>query len=310
MSKEEIELKDGIPADLSDKYDDYFKADDTDIDDGSDDDITPQDIDGDDLDDNTDDTVTEVDEDDYDFSVLGWDEDTIEKIKEINPALLEDLRGLIDAPRKEVDEDAEASDQVTGDITSDKVTVDEETLKTLREKDPAMAGVLESLMTQVNSMSDTIVSVRAEEQRRQKESFEREAVSNFRLINSRMDELAEDFPLLGSYDKLPKNADGIPDERNRSVKERAKLWEKANALYGTGAYLTFKDAVDDSLLLYEGKHAKDRATREVIKDLNQRKKQFTARPTNKATKKKKTTPGSEAHKIDVITEAYKAAGVE
>jgi hypothetical protein len=302
MSNEDIEMKDGIPADLSDKYDGYLEEEE----------IEEDDLDTEEEEEETSEEVEETaEEDDYDFSVLGWDEDTIDKIKEINPSLLEDLRGLIEKPREEeVDEDAEASDQLKGDADLDKVSLDDETLKSLREKDPAVAGVLESLMSQVNSMSDTLVSVRAEEQKRQTEARNKEAVSNFRLINSRMDELAEDFPLLGSYDKLPKNSDGIPDERNRSVKERAKMWEKANALYSTGAYLTFKDAVDDSLLLYEGKNAKGRATREVIKDLNQRKQKFTARPTNKATKKKKATPGSEAHKINVITEAYRSAGVE
>jgi hypothetical protein len=123
-----------------------------------------------------------------------------------------------------------------------------------------------------------------------------------------LDEISEDFPILGQYKKLPQR-DNKPDMRNSAVKQRAGIWDYAVKLHEGGVAATFEDAMDDSIALYKAKNAKNFAMREVSKELRGKAKKFTNRPTSKKTKKKEPTPGTDQHKISVVRDAMKNAGV-
>lgn len=248
--------------------------------------------------------------DDSEFAVLRWDKETLEKIREISPKLLEDVKVLIEKSEKD---ESDSADEDTDDT---KVSAVEDTefdlskLDGLRKTDSNAADLLETMITQVKTLTTSLNTVTTEEQER-KEKAENEAlIKNFRHANSKMDELSKDFPVFGLEKDLPKLSDGAFDSRNGAVRERAAVWNDAVGMYSAGLGDTFEDALADAVTLYRGKNGENLALREVVKDLNKRKKNFTARPTHKQTQKKEPAKGTDEFKINIVSEALKAAGIK
>jgi hypothetical protein len=273
---------------------------------------TDGDTDGD-IDDSveTDDDTEVTDDDADDFAILGYDAETIEKLREINPDILKDIKGLISA--SEIDD--EASEEVVDDDTTLDSTeqvadggLTEEQLTEIAKDNPQMAAVIKTLNAQVGLLTNSLNTVAEAEQTRNQEAVQRQHVANFRSANKKLDEISEDFPILGTYDKLPQR-DNKPDMRNPAVKQRAGIWDYATKLHDGGVTVTFDDALDDAIALYQAKNADNLAMRKVSSELRGRAKKITNRPTSKKTKKKEHTPGTEAFKISVVKDAFKKAGV-
>lgn len=272
------------------------------------------------LEDNTDDEVgdddsvaTEEDEvvDEDDLDLLGYDADTIKAIREINPDILKDIKGLISATdhddnssEEEVVEEAKLDS--TEQVTQSGLT--EEQLAVLDKENPQMAAVIRTLNSQVGQLTNSLNTVAEADKVRSIEAAQRIHISNFHSANKKMDDLSEDFPILGTYEKLPQR-DDKPDMRNPAVRQRAEIWDYATKLETGGVCATFEEALDNSIALYKAKNAENLAMRKVSKDLRGRSKKFTNRPTSKKTRKKEPTPGTDAHKISVVRDALKGAGV-
>jgi outer membrane murein-binding lipoprotein Lpp len=252
----------------------------------------------------------EVD-DEVDLSVLGYDAEKIKALKEIDPEILKDIKGLISATDldDEVSEEAveeEAKLDTTENVQTTGLT--EEQILEIEKDNPQMAAVVRALNSQVSQLSNSLNTVAEAEKARNLEVLQRTHIANFRSANKKLDEISEDFPILGVYEKLPQR-DNKPDMRNPAVKQRAGIWDYAVKLHEGGVAATFEDAMDDSIALYKAKNAKNLAMREVSKELRGKAKKFTNRPTSKKTKKKEPTPGTDAHKISVVRGAMKQAGV-
>ncbi|KKL60562.1 hypothetical protein LCGC14_2204060, partial [marine sediment metagenome] len=240
----------------------------------------------------------------------GWDKETLEKLREINPKLLEDVKVLIDKSEKDESDSADDDTDDTKVSSVEDTEFDLSKLDELRKTDSNAADLLETMITQVKTLTTSLNTVTAEEQER-KEKAENEAlVKNFRHANSKLDELSKDFPVFGLEKDLPKTSDGAFDSRSGAVRERAVVWNNAVGMYSAGLGETFEDALADAVTLYKGKNGENLAMREVVKDLNKRKKNFTARPTHKQTKKKEPAEGTDEFKISIVKEAMKAAGIE
>ena len=288
----------GVHADLQDDNPDDY-----------DDDTNTNDDTVGDVDDTVDTDVDEVD-DEVDLSVLGYDAETIEKLKEINPEILKDIKGLISAT--DIDDDSEelveegAQLDSTEQVTTSGLT--EEQLAVLDKENPQMAAVIRTLNSQVGVLTNSLNTVAEADKARGLEAAQRQHISNFRSANKKLDDISKDFPILGEYGKLPQR-DNKPDMRNRSVKERAGIWDYATKLNDAGVVGSFDEALDNSIALYKAKNAENLAMRKVSKELRGRSKKITNRPTSHKTKKKEPKPGTDAHKISVVREAFKEAGV-
>jgi outer membrane murein-binding lipoprotein Lpp len=253
----------------------------------------------------------DVVDDEVDLSVLGYSAETIEKLKGINPEILKDIKGLISATDldDEVSEEAveeEAKLDTTENVQTTGLT--EEQILEIEKDNPQMAAVVRALNSQVSQLSSSLNTVAEAEKSRDLKAAQNAHIANFRSANKKLDEISEDFPILGQYKKLPQR-DNKPDMRNSAVKQRAGIWDYAVKLHEGGVAATFEDAMDDSIALYKAKNAKNLAMREVSKELRGKAKKFTNRPTSKKTKKKEPTPGTDAHKISVVRGAMKDAGV-
>ncbi|MBW1931463.1 MAG: hypothetical protein JRI56_00250 [Deltaproteobacteria bacterium] len=236
--------------------------------------------------------------------VLGWDKEVVAKLKELDPGLLDDVKNLLEKP---ADEETSEEDDA-GEETSEAIDLDK--IKALKEKDSEVGSLVESLAKQVEMLSSSLQAVVSEEQQRREQEERQTLIKNFRYANNKLDELAKDFPVLGSTSKLPKTDDGQYDVRNRAVRERARLWDTAVALQNAGLAETFEDAFEDAIALYKGRNAENLARRKISKELRERATKFTARPSHRKTKEKTPPKGSDEYKEAVIKKAMKAAGID
>jgi outer membrane murein-binding lipoprotein Lpp len=302
----------GIPQDVADVIRGINKElrDDDVVDDNTDNN-TSDDTAGD-----TDSVATEGEEvtdlDDFNNNVLGYDAETIEKLREINPEILNDIKGLISASDIGEETSEEVVEEEVSVTPTEKVTASgltEEQIDAITKENPQMAAVIKTLNAQVGQLSVSLNSVAEQEETRNQEAKQKQHVANFRSANKKLDEISEDFPILGEYSKLP-HRDNKPDMRNPAVKQRAGIWDYATKLFDGGVVDSFDEAMDESIARYKTKNADNLAMRKVSSELRGRAKKITNRPTSKKTKKKQHAPGSEAEKISIVREAYKAAGVE
>ena len=317
-------MTDGVPTEVSDAIDKALESnEDNDVDDDvvdkTDDkvddkvDDNVEDETNDSTDDSTDDDSTDGGDKDADeakgIDVLGYDAERIQKLNDIDPNIVEDIKALLerDVVKKSSEDDTNLVPKTTEKVEA-KGTITEEQLAELEKENPAMAAIVKNLSTTVGELSTALNSVTEDEAERAQEAQDKEHYNNFRSMNKKLDGLSKDFPILGMYDKLPVNADGVPDDRNRSVKTRADIWGKANALYNTGMFGSFDESFENAIVLYQGKNGKNLAMREVVKDLNSRSKQMTSRPSKNKTKVKQPKPGSDAAKEKIVDDALKASG--
>jgi hypothetical protein len=321
------EMVDGVPASVAnaidkvndeldaavdddDQYEDAATAD-KDADDKT---GVASDTDLDEEDDDTDGTKTDDDDDEVKvegIDVLGWDAETVQKLNEINPDLMKDVQALLDAGevKNSSEEDDELAPKKTDKVETDGLLTDDQ-LAALEKKDPEMAAIVKGLNTTVGKLTESLNTVAEADEVRAQKAEQKEAYSNFRDTNNRLDKLAEEHPILGQYDKLPLNGDGVPDERNKSVKVRARVYGQARALQATGEFGSFSESLDTAISLFEGNNSEQKATRKIAGELRKRSTQITTRPNRNKHKQKQPKPGTDAAMEKVITDAFKKAGVE
>ena len=319
-NKEEVvDTKEDTKSTKEDSFDDWNDDFDTIMSDDDGDESSEKDTDVSDDNDNTngDDDTSAGDISDDDLAVLGWSKEELSRIAEVNPKILDDVRELIKKTSvKPSDEEEVAADskKVKKEDKKDapvKAVVTKEELEAVKGKMGEEAfGILTKLLDHTNSLQTTLSELQAGKVTEIEAAKEQELVSDFRIANKKMDELAKDFPILGNTNKLPKDANGNLDGRNASVRERAAIWNHAEALRQAGISSTFEEALEESTHWYRGKNGKNLAMREVIKDLNNNKKKFTPRPSHKHTKPKEVDESTADGKEKVMNDIFTEIGIE
>ena len=318
-------MTDGVPTAVSKAIDtvndqnkddtDYTDLDDDNKDDDNKDDAKEDDNTKDSTGDSTDDDTGETGDDvveDTGIVALGYDAEMVQKLNDLDPNIVKDIEALLE--RGNTEQSSEDDDSPTSEKKTEKVEttgqITDEQLATLEKENPTMAAIVKGLSNQVGELSTALSSVTEDEKIRTEKAEKQEHYSNFCETNKVLDGLEKDFPIFGNYDKLPKNADGVPDDRHRSVIERAKLWGKANKLYSSEVFDSFKESLDAAITLYQGKNGENLAMRKVAKELRNRSKQITSRPNRTKTQTKTPKPGTDAHKEKIVGDALAAAGVQ
>ena len=307
------DLTNGIPTELSKTLDEILENKDTSDDSRGDTDVV-EDKKDDETNDSTDDNSTESGDEDADeitgIDVLGYDAEMVQKLNDIDPDIVKDIRALLE--RENVNQSS-ADDNSPAPKKIEKVEIEggitEEQLAALEKENPAMAAIVKNLNTTVEKLFTTLNSVTEDEASRTKKAEEKEHYRNFCETNKKLDGMSKDFPVLGTYDKLPVNADGVPDDRNRSVMVRAKIWGEANALHNTGVFGSFEESLEKAVVLYQGKNSENLAMRKVAKELRDQERKMTSRPSKNKTKQKEAKPGSDEFKKKIVSDALKKAEV-
>ena len=261
-------------------------------------------------DNDTGDTGDDADEDEG-IVALGYDAETVQKLNDLDPNIVKDIKALLEREIPKTSSEDDDSDAPEKKIEKVETTgqVTDEQLEALEKENPAMAAIVKNLNSQVGNLSTALNSVAEDEKVRAEKAEKEELYSNFCGMNKVLDGLEKDFPIFGTYDKLPMNVDGVPDDRHRSVRERAELWGKANALYSTGAFGSFKESLESVITLYRGENGENLAMRKVAKELRGRSKQITTRPNRTKTTTKIPKEGTDAYMKKVVGDALKEAGV-
>ena len=317
-------MVDGVPKAVSEAIDavndqnrddtEYTETDDDNKDntnDNTDDDDTKTSTDDSTDNNNTGDTGDDADED-IGIVALGWNAEEVQKLNDIDPKFVKDTKALLEreiSKKSSEDDDSEIPEKKIEKVETTGQVTDEQ-LEALEKENPALAAVVKSLNSQVGKLSTALNSVTEDEKVRAEKAENEEHYSNFCATNKVLDGLEKDFPIFGTYDKLPMNADGVPDDRHRSVRERALLWGKANALYSTGAFGSFKESLESAITLYRGENGENLAMRKVAKELRSRSKQITTRPNRTKTKTKTPKQGSDAYMEKIVGDALAEAGVK
>ena len=315
-TKDDDGMTNGVPTPVFEAIDAVRKAnqDDSDYeesdDDVTEDDGTTKDSTNDSTDTNTADGGDDAG-DDEGIEVLGWDAATVQQLNKIDPNLVLDVKALLE--RESVKKSSADDNSLTPkkiEKVEDIGQITDEQLEALEKENPAMAAIVKNLNATVGKLSTALISVTEDENKRAEKAEKEGHYRNFCAANKRMDELQKDFPVFGSYDKLPKNEDGVPDERHRSVRERVEVWNKANALNKTGLFGSFEESLDSAIILYQGKNSENLALRKVATELKGRARKFTSRPTNTKTVEKTPKKGTDSFMKKVVGDALKQAGVK
>jgi len=221
---------------------------------------------------------------------FGWSDEKIIRVAEEDETILEDLANLLDMVtatssgqqgQKSEEKSAESSDDVKG-VEELKLS-DEELRKLKREYGEAPAKVIAALTEKLNSTIKELNEVKQNVHGVTKAEQEREIMTRLEAANRAFDDAAEVFPILGKTSELL-TTDGKYDMSHPSIKARDEIFNVALSFERMG--YSFEQAMDEALNWYAGKEGTKQIEEQVVKKLNARKKQFTARPTRKHTERK------------------------
>ncbi|KKL16692.1 hypothetical protein LCGC14_2493010, partial [marine sediment metagenome] len=149
----------------------------------------------------------------------------------------------------------------------------------------------------INTTRDSVGSI---EQRSQADVQKR----NTSIANDMFDKL--DSEKFGKTQDIKIDANGFFDRKDQKVKVRKEVLGVAEIFADRG--MSWETAMQEALAWSKGKSSDKKARAGLVKDLNSRKKKFTARPTHKHTKKTFATKDEEAE--STMSEIYEKAGIQ
>jgi len=205
--------------------------------------------------------------------------------------LLAEIRALRDEVSKLKGEKPEDTPELRADPELTPLQLDEQGLAALREKHgEVIDSLVLPLANQLNAAIESINSIKTQQQEAVVAQQQEMEIQQYLWATKEMDKLSEKFPSLGKTDELPVLPDGTPNMADPRNQARANIYERAVVAW------------------YKGQKAEVEVKRQVVKELNGRKKRFTGRPTKKKTKDRKLS--GDALKEKVISDAFKNAGIE
>jgi len=205
-----------------------------------------------------------------------------------------DLDSSIDILFK-VEEKKEVKEEVKAEVEPEKKEAEVETIETLSE-------TLKKTREELDNLKKGLGTV-------QEKTSQEEQIRQVNMANGMFDRFAESFPVFGKTEDLPR----VPDGSGRLVptdpafKAREEVWNRAVRLSKADEKLSFKDALTESLEIYEGKNYKSRVKDDVIKAIKNKSEQVTPRKSRKNVVK--TYESEDDRKRAVVDAAAEKAGV-
>lgn len=231
----------------------------------------------------------------------GWTDERILKYATDDPQVLADIHSLMQFSLKKKEPEETTTKK---EASAKKIEYSADQIKQLNEAygEGYFENVLKPIIDSHNDMAEQVAKTDSViGQFKEDKTVERNQRDE-QIFNEYLDEQSEKFPVLGQWKNVPLLPDGSADINSEMVKERVKLWTTSKAFRDSG--LSMQRAVKEAFDWYKGKTQERNVKKQVIKDLNKRKKKFTPRPTNKKVQKKFTTPKEKG--LDIIREAIKS----
>lgn len=215
----------------------------------------------------------EIDEESYQAGLsAGLNEDEIADLYEKSPQI---FKVLINQNKKEPDKSEDKVQEQEVEIEEvNKVVLTEEQAAALEKA--GLKGIVEDVNKAINQLNESKkASKLAEEEKTRKAWIERAS-----LADKVMDDWSKEIPNFG----LSKDLGNVKTTDGR-VKARQEVFEVATMFFTNGKADTFESALKQAKNWYVGTH-EDVVRRKVANEINEHKKRFIARPSNKKTVKK------------------------
>jgi hypothetical protein len=242
---------------------------------------------------------------------FGWSDDKIIKVAEEDETILEDLASLVEytleknklqEPQKEVPEDK--SEKVEA---LDKFELSSEELDKLKDSlGEDGTNLVTNLSQRLNTAIDRLNEIHGDVGSVKRAELNREESAKLELANTAFDKASETFPILGKISELPRLPDGQYDRSNPAFQARAELFAVAEQFTKLGK--SYNQALDEAINWFAGKTGSKQVEDKVVKSLNARKKQFTAKPTHKKTERQFGSKNEEVE--NTMSEIFDNLGIE
>ena len=249
----------------------------------------------------------------------GWSDEKIVSLAESTPGVLEDLADLMDALDKsnapksdfEKNQNKEVEKEKPEPQVSkiDKFELNEKAIGELKEKygNEAVEGMIDNLLRpltgRLNDTVEQLNSLRGTLQEKEEAQTQDEQISVFENVNEVFDKKSEDFPELGKYSDM--SVRGELDKNSKAYQTRSQLYDVTMMFYNNGHSLS--DSIDSAFRWYKGEGAEKVMQKKVVKDLKDRTKKFSPKPSHKKVQKTYKTPEDEG--VSIVDEAKKKAGI-
>jgi hypothetical protein len=242
---------------------------------------------------------------------FGWSDEKIIRVAEDDETILEDLANLLDRTLEQDRQKKQDTDKLQGEPDTvpalDKFELSDEELVKLKDSvGDEGAGLIKGLADRLNIAVDRLNEVQGDVSSNKKAEQDRLAQNRLERANTIFDEMSESFPVFSKSDKLPIMADGTYDRNSLAFKARAEVFAVAEQFSKMG--LSFDKAMDEAMTWFAGKQGSKHVENKVVKQLNARKKQFTARPTHKKTEKQFSSKEDEAE--HTMSEIFEKLGIK
>jgi hypothetical protein len=242
---------------------------------------------------------------------FGWSDEKIIRVAEDDETILEDLANLVE---RQIEQNSiqqqstqEKVDESTDVPALEKFELNDEEFSKLKDTfGDENAKLIKGLSERMNTAIDRLNEVQGDVSSTKRADQDRAAQSRMEHANKAFDKMSETFPVLSKTNELPKLQNGNYDTNNPAFKARAELFTVAEQFTTLG--LSFEKAMDEAFNWFAGKRGSKHVEDKVVKELNARKKQFTARPTHKKTEKKFSSKEEKAE--HVMDEIYNKLGIE
>jgi len=142
-----------------------------------------------------------------------------------------------------------------------------------------------------------------------KERMERE-LEMLKLANDFFDKVSEEIPVFGKTEKLPKfpagRQKGLLIPTDPAVRAREQVYQRALLFHSLGG--SWKDALEDALAWYKGKHLEKDFKRKVLAELKQGEQRLSAKRIRKDTSHE--FADEEERKAAIVRELARKAGAD
>jgi len=195
---------------------------------------------------------------------------------------------------KEITDALNISDEVWNELKESNPTLVEKILQPLVDEN-------KNLKVNMNTLKESLGAVHQTEIQKQAREME-DAANEF------FDKIAEKFPVFGKTEELGRFPDGRIVPQGVAFDARNEVWGKATRLFKTGDdKYTFRNAMQDAMDMYAGKHLEENVKQKVVKDIKKKSEDLTPKKSRKNVVE--SYESDEEKKIAVVKKAAEAAGI-
>ena len=242
---------------------------------------------------------------------LGWSDEKIEAVASQDISVLEDIarmRTILAEPEPEKKGEEDVTKSEVSKVVLDKDALD--SLATAYGADVVdkvikpLADTLNATIDRLGRTEKSLDGITGRFSEQDERDKQQQNLARFNSANKFFDDQSKDYPELGLFEKMPKESNGKFKMSSPEFKARSQIYEKAEIFRNAG--YNSDSALKEAMVWYKGLGGEAKIEQKLVTEINDRKKKFIARPTQKKVDRKELTPNEAAAAI--VQEAKRKAG--